>query len=116
MKGINGDKEMRLLDTIGLFKCFGLRLSRNANGEYAPSPSEISEMATLLGIAERDVELDLATLTLRIDFRPVAAPYPTDVSVEPAIQPVIDTPKFTFREMTEEEQREFLTSLPERFR
>lgn len=117
VRGINSDKEMRLLDTIGLFKCFGIRLWRTKDDGYMPSDTEMQTIATLLDITVEALKQDLQTLTQRIDFRPLtkASSY-VPASHSSATSGDVVVPDLIIHDMTQEEQQAFLESFPERYR
>ncbi|WP_041493243.1 hypothetical protein [Burkholderia lata] len=115
IKGINSDKEMRLLDTIGLFKCFGMRLRRTKDAGYMPTDAEMQTIATLLDITVEALKQDLQTLTQRIAFRPLTNAS-SDVPASHLSATSIDVaaPDLIIHDMTEEEQQVFSARFPER--
>ncbi|MEK6369053.1 MAG: hypothetical protein V4803_22375 [Burkholderia gladioli] len=115
VKGINSDKGMRLLDTIGLFKCFGIRLRRTKDAGYMPTDAEMQTIATLLDITVEDVKQDLQTLSQRIAFRPLAnASSYVPASHLSATSIDVAAPDLIIHDMTEEERQAFSECFPER--
>ncbi|WP_321943022.1 hypothetical protein [Paraburkholderia tropica] len=70
LAGLTGSKEQRLLDTIGLLKCYGIRIFKGDGDTYQVDEEALELAARQLSLSGIDLSEDIDFLKKVTDFRP----------------------------------------------